>query len=242
MNQRRTFGIIIVLIGGLFLLNSLDIGFDLWDIIGTWWPVVIIAIGALNLIGNGGIRMSGVLIIGVGVYFLLDQLNLIRFDFSDILFPAIVIGVGVFMLMPKAGKQPVGNDYIRQMALFSGADIHCNSQDFKGADLMAVFGGLDVDLRDVTVFDRPARIDVFTAFGGLDIIVPEDHTVKIKGLPLFGGWSNKANKSIASEEADIIVNAFVIFGGMEVKAKPSTMPTESYEDEYEGESDGYKEV
>ncbi len=58
MNQRRTFGIIIVIIGGLFLLNSFNIGFDLWDIIGTWWPLIIIAIGAFNLIGNGGIRMS----------------------------------------------------------------------------------------------------------------------------------------------------------------------------------------
>ncbi len=172
----------------------------------------------------------------------MDELDLIRFDFSDILFPAIVIGSGIYLLMPKAGKHPVGNDYIRQLALFSGADIHCNSQDFKGADLMAVFGGLDVDLRDVTVFDRPAKIDVFTAFGGIDIIVPEDHTVKIKGLPLFGGWSNKANKSIASEEADIIISAFVIFGGMDVKAKASTMPTEPYEEEYEEQSQGYKEV
>lgn len=245
MNQRRIFGIIIVIIGGLFLANSLNIGFDVWDILSDWWPVIIIAIGAFNLVGNGGVRTSGIIIIGVGVYFLLNSLNLINFriDFWDILVPAIIVGVGLYMLLPKGERRANSNDYIRQMVLFSGAEINCNSQDFKGADLTALFGGMDADFRDVSVYERPAKIDVFTAFGGIDLIVPDDHSVKVKGIPLFGGWSNKANKVMTDTEADIIINAVVLFGGLEIKAKKSNLPTEEYDpNEYEDDNDGYTEM
>lgn len=220
MNQRRILGIFIVLIGGLFLLNSFDVGLNAWSIIGTYWPVAIILIGLFNLMGDNGVRVSGVIMIVIGCLFLLETTGFALFGLSawDIVLPLMIILVGAWLLIPKHGAQPSSKHYVKQVAIFSGAEIQCDSEEFKGADVTALFGGVDLDLRGTRVGqDKPAKIDVLAAFGGVDIIVPEGARVKVTGLPIFGGWSNRCHKASEPGEADYHINAFVAFGGMEVK-------------------------
>jgi len=39
-------GIVLLVLGVLFLLGNLDIMyFDFWDFIGDWWPVILIVVG-----------------------------------------------------------------------------------------------------------------------------------------------------------------------------------------------------
>jgi len=42
-------GIILLLIGVLFLLDNMGVEIDLWDIIGDYWPLILIAIGVKNI-------------------------------------------------------------------------------------------------------------------------------------------------------------------------------------------------
>lgn len=220
MNQRKILGVFIVLIGSLFLLNSFDIGLNAWKIIGMYWPVVIIIIGVFNLLGSDGLRISGIIMIAIGCLFLLETTGFALFGLSawDIILPLIIILVGAWLLIPKSGSQASSKHYIKQVAIFSGAEVSCDSEEFKGADVMALFGGIDLDLRGTRVgIDKPAKIDVVAAFGGVDIIVPEGARVKVTGIPIFGGWSNRCKKASEPGEADYHINAFVAFGGMEVK-------------------------
>ena len=222
MNQRRILGVFIVLIGSLFLLNSFDIGLNAWSIVGTYWPVVIIIIGLYNLIGSNGIRISGIIMIIIGSLFLLETTGFSLFGLSawDIIFPLMIILVGAWLLIPKSGGQASSKHFVKQVAIFSGAEVACDSEEFKGADVMALFGGIDLDLRGTRVgADKPAKIEVVAAFGGVDIVVPEGARVKVTGIPLFGGWSNRCNKASEPGEADYHINALVAFGGLEVKDK-----------------------
>ena len=44
-------GLIIILIGVLFLVNNLGWGdIDIWELIGKFWPVILIYIGVKNII------------------------------------------------------------------------------------------------------------------------------------------------------------------------------------------------
>jgi len=222
MTQKRILGIFIVFIGGLFLLDSFNIGIDAWGMVESFWPIIIIAFGITNLIGSDGVRLSGVIMIVVGVIFLIETsgYSVFGLDAWDIILPGIIIIIGVWLLFPKNGSNVSSRHFIKQMAIFSGATTQCDSDEFKGADLVAIFGGLDLDLRYATVGEeKPAKIDVFAAFGGVDIIVPEGMKVMITGIPLFGGWSNKSLKATHSGEADVVINAFVLFGGMDVKTR-----------------------
>jgi hypothetical protein len=42
-------GVILLIIGTLFLLDNLGLNIDLWDIVGTYWPLILIGIGAKNI-------------------------------------------------------------------------------------------------------------------------------------------------------------------------------------------------
>jgi hypothetical protein len=61
-------------------------------------------------------------------------------------------------------------------------------------------------------------LDVFVAFGGAGIKVPEGWQVITHGMPIFGGFENVTAKQRIPAGAPVLdVNATVIFGGLEVK-------------------------
>jgi hypothetical protein len=42
-------GIVLLLIGAVFLISNLGVDIDVWDVLGDYWPVILIAIGAKNI-------------------------------------------------------------------------------------------------------------------------------------------------------------------------------------------------
>jgi putative Mn2+ efflux pump MntP len=42
-------GLILLAIGTLFLLDNLGVNIDVWNIIGDYWPVILIGIGLKNI-------------------------------------------------------------------------------------------------------------------------------------------------------------------------------------------------
>ena len=123
--------------------------------------------------------------------------------------------------MPKkkfADKSMANSDnFIKQLAVFSGANIKNVSKKFEGGDLFALFGGIELDLRNANIsqFEK-TYIDAFAGFGGITIFVPKNCKVKITGVPLFGGWSDTSEPADI-DEPNIEINVFVAFGGLEVK-------------------------
>lgn len=42
-------GVILLVIGVLFMMDNFGIDIDIWDIIGDFWPLILIAIGLKNI-------------------------------------------------------------------------------------------------------------------------------------------------------------------------------------------------
>lgn len=53
MSKRRQdmlfWGIILLAIGVIFMLDNLGVDIDVWDIIGDFWPMILIGIGLKNI-------------------------------------------------------------------------------------------------------------------------------------------------------------------------------------------------
>lgn len=53
MNKKRQeslfWGIILLIIGGIFLMDNLGMDIDIWQIIGDYWPVLLIVIGIQHI-------------------------------------------------------------------------------------------------------------------------------------------------------------------------------------------------
>jgi hypothetical protein len=59
--------------------------------------------------------------------------------------------------------------------------------------VVAVLGGVQLDLREARFSQREVTIDVFTLMGGVDIIVGEDVEVDVSGFGIMGGFDHRAS-------------------------------------------------
>lgn len=219
-------GIIFILIGVSAMFQQLGF-WSLGNIISTWWPLILIGAGVSQLSGKPVSKTSGVVLIALGVLFQMRKLDIITVSLAQFFWPGIIIAIGVSMLLPRNSakknhefsKVEIDEDTVDNLALFSGVKTRNVSKNFRGGSLVAIFGGIDLDLRDAFLLNNGARIDVTSTFGGVDIIVPPDWKIVVKGVPIFGGWSNKTRgRNYDNPDAPVLtLHCFVAFGGVDIK-------------------------
>ena len=212
---RLFFGLLIVAVGTVLLLDNAGV-LDAGEIFGTWWPAVLVLAGILTFAANPRHWPVALIITGIGVAFLLSNLDIV--DIGSIVIPAAIILVGLLVIFGRGlGSTTEAGDRVNSFNVFSGSEIASHSKQFQGGSISAVFGGAEVDLRD-TVPAPDAALDVFAAFGGVEVTVPEGWNVVTRGLPLFGGIDNAtAKEPVPADAPTLAVNATVLFGGLEIK-------------------------
>ena len=212
---RLFFGLLIVAVGTVLLLDNAGT-LDAGEIFGTWWPAIVILAGILTFAANPRHWPVALIITAVGLAFLLSNLDIV--DLGNFIIPAAIILVGLLVLFGRGlGARTEAGDRVNSFNVFSGSEIASHSKQFQGGSISAVFGGAEVDLRD-TVPAPGAELDVFAAFGGVEVTVPAGWNVVTRGLPLFGGIENATAKDPVSADAPTLaVNATVLFGGLEIK-------------------------
>lgn len=217
MNWARVFfGGLIVAAGAILLLDNLG-AFDAGEVIADWWPVALMGGGLISLASNRRHWMVPVLLIGGGALILLRTTGVL--DSLNVLLPILIIVVGLLFLFGRGigtGPSEAGDD-VNSFNLFSGSELASNSRDFKGGKVGAMFGGVELDLRNAELAQR-ARLDVFVAFGGVEISVPRGWQVDISGFPIFGAFENAtAKEELATDPPKLQIDATVLFGGLEIK-------------------------
>jgi hypothetical protein len=96
--------IILILVGGIFLLSNLGIlGDNLWDSIWRLWPIIFIAIGLDSLFRRNEIA-GPVFMIGLGSVFLLGSVGLLGWGAWDILWrlwPILLVAIGLEIIIGR---------------------------------------------------------------------------------------------------------------------------------------------
>ena len=225
------FSVAIIAVGALFLLDNL--GIVRFHDVARWWPAILIALGVVRLVDSHGTvsMIWGGLLAGIGALLLLDNLDLIVFDWR-IVWPAILIGWGILMLFrttqrshhpetSEGGPAPPITDSGRLSlwAMFGGGDRRIDAQNLPGGEISAIFGGFEVDLRHAGLAGGQATIDCNVLFGGVDIQVPEHWTVEVRGASLFGGFSDETRPPRADAPTPapkLTVTGYAMFGGVTV--------------------------
>jgi len=218
-------GVVILVIGLIVLGNrtgitNIDVFFD------GWWTLIIIIPCFIGLFKEN--EKTGNLIgLLIGTALLLVCQNIIDFDLLwDISFPVILIIIGLSIIfkdviggkvnkeIKKLNEKKTGeNEYC---ATFSGQDVKFDGEKFTGAELNAIFGGIECDLRKA-IIEEDTVINTSSIFGGIDILVPENVNVKVKSSSIFGGVSNKKKYSEHQAAQTLYINATCLFGGVDIK-------------------------
>ncbi|MBB6272241.1 putative membrane protein [Pedobacter cryoconitis] len=108
-------------------------------------------------------------------------------------------------------------DFIDSVNVFGGSKRQVYSKNFKGGDIVSVFGGCELDLRQAD-FENTVAIEVVAIFGGVKLIIPPTWIVKSELTPIFGGLDDKRSvNQVASEPPKIItINGVALFGGVSI--------------------------
>jgi hypothetical protein len=217
VNWARAYvGIVIVVVGVLLLLDNTGV-LESGDVISKWWPAPIVLGGILSWFANRRHWVPPLILIAGGTAVLLRTTGVV--DDLGVLLPIILILVGIFVVFGRGfgTRAVVDGDSINSFNMFSGSELASHSRSFRGGKVGALFGGAEIDLRD-SVPAPGATLDVFVAFGGVELKVPEGWVVDIRGLPIFGGFENATTRGRAAPDAPRLeIDATVLFGALEVK-------------------------
>ncbi len=219
MSGRTIFGALLIIVGAGFLLGQMGV-WDFGSIFGTWWPLILIFLGAVQVINRSAPLIGAVILIVVGLVFQGLTLGVFPGNVWALVWSGLLVVAGLWLLFGR-GFQPAAGasseDTVRTFAIFGASNPRNQSAAFRGGSVTSLFAGSDVDLRDAKLAPEGATLEVTTAFGGAKIIVPDDWRVEVTGLPIFGGWSNKARQTPAEGvTAKLHVSCFVMFGGIDV--------------------------
>jgi hypothetical protein len=219
---RVLLGVGMLAVGGLYLLDLGDI-VNAGSIVGTWWPLAMIAFGVMALVGPSRSTIGGGIITFTGVVLLIASLGILPASPGELIFPLLLISVGLGLLLIRSGITTSGRgdpqSQVNGFTIFGGQNIVSRAEMITGGALTAIFGSLELDLRSTKPAPDGAGIEVFTAFGSISVAVPRGWGVTVSGMPLFASFEDKIDRSIelAPDAPRLVVSGVAIFGGVEVK-------------------------
>jgi len=228
--------VIAVLIIGAGVLLFLD-NLGIFHIYNIWrlWPVVVIGVGFSKLFesrGAGGL-VWGLVVIAVGTAFLVDSLGIWHISWG-LIWPLGLVGLGISMLLnamdrkrdsprmpPWANSGTSTSDTLREWVTFGGIKRRVSSQDFQGGEMIAVFGGIEVDLREANMLPgKEVVVDANATFGGIELRVPYSWQVVMRGMGIFGGYEDKTVPPRREEGVTpprLLVTGYAVFGGVSIE-------------------------
>lgn len=229
MKKTKTiiWGIILIAAGVLWALSSLEL-IEVNIFFDGWWTLFIIVPCAISLVTSKD-KISALVGLLVGVLILLCVRDIIDFDMiMKLAVPAVIVLIGTKLIInafsDRKTEQAISDmehnaeNIENVFALFTGIKADCNGKVFRGAEINAIFGGVDYDLRGA-VIEPDCAIKANAVFGGIDIRVPENVKVRVKSTSIFGGTTNKARKPDDGAEniITLYVSALSLFGGVDIK-------------------------
>ncbi len=217
-------GLVFIVIGAIIGLNALEIT-NINIFFDGWWTLIIIIPCFIGLFKTNSGKLGNFIGLAIGIFLLLVAQDIVELEIVlKLLVPFILIAIGVSIIgngiitnkVSKKIKETNKNNLESYAATFSEQNIVKQNEEFNGANLDAVFGGVKLDLQKATI-NQDIVINASAIFGGITILVPSNINVKVKSTPIFGGVSNKVLNNNAENIKTIYINAFSMFGGVDIK-------------------------
>ena len=234
---RTVAGIVLVLLGVLFTLDNFGV-IDAGDVF-RFGPLLLVGAGVVTLSRARLFeqKVAGTIFLLVGGALLLRNLDLISLRLRDVWPLFLVLGGGLLVWASlrrrdratdavssaaAGGRATTDGALLNEFAVMGGGERVIRDPDFRGGEITAIMGGFEIDLRLAGMKEDSAEIEIFTLWGGVDLKVPEEWNVVVKGVPILGGFSNSARSGGSASASGaprktLVVRGTVVMGGVEVK-------------------------
>lgn len=214
-------GAIIVAVGTVLLLSSLKV-LDISSILADYWPLLIVLAAGVIFINDFRSWPVAAFVAVLGGLFQLRELNIIDVQPWSIVWPLIIIFVGVSLLFGRsyAGKRASKSERDDVSAIMAGTTVVNHSKAFKQSNATAIMGGARIDLRQAD-FDKEALIEVFGFWGGVEIVVPENIVIRNQINNIMAGTEDKTKQTTDKKSPVLTVAGTLIMAGVSIRNHPS---------------------
>ena len=229
-NFRNAFWLVMVLVGAAWLLNDIFPGYHLHNIV---WPMALIVFG-IWLITK---RKSSFEHNNWGRKW--DEKWANKKGYNPPFEPIITPVTPVEPVNPENTATPpsstiippVGNstgsanqgtfrgdEYLDAVSIFGGVKKTILSKDFRGGEIVNVFGGAELDFTQADIQGRIV-IDITQIFGGTKIIVPSNWQVVSDLAAVFASVDDKRiNRGVQDNNKILVLKGVSIFAGVDVRS------------------------
>ncbi len=108
------------------------------------------------------------------------------------------------------------------VAIFGGSNLTARHRLAERLNVVSLFGGDELDLRNAQIDGREITINTFAIFGGTTIYLPDSLDVELSGFALFGGNDELGSTRPPRPDApQVRVRSIAIFGGVTVWRLPA---------------------
>ncbi len=219
-------GAVILFVGVVLLLDHMDV-ISAAGLL-RFWPMLLVLGGIVNLL-NECKRIWGICLLIAGVLLQLGNFGLVHVTWA-MLWPMLIIGVGLSLMWGSLKARRVvtegreistGPGALNEVAVFSGVEKRIMGKNFRGGRLVAIFGGIEIDLWQAEMEGDTAILQVDAIFGGVELRVPDTWLVSSEGQGIFGGYSDTTRLNPPSDpnqpRKTLVVRGMALFGGVEIR-------------------------
>jgi hypothetical protein len=245
ITPQAVLGLLIIVMGVMLTADNLGLA-DTEYFIWRYWPTILIAVGFAKMFqgrGSSGRVFGGILAL-VGSAMVAERVFDLPIDVGD-WWPMILVILGIVIISRarggsrlRAAQVPPGppgepdlatlgtpahagatlsnETTVSEFAMWAGKQRRLSSAAFRHADLTAIMGGIELDLRQAATANGEAVVDLFVMWGGVEIWVPPDWAVSNQVGLLMAGAEDKSSGTQDAKHR-LIVRGFVLMGGIEIK-------------------------
>ena len=115
-----------------------------------------------------------------------------------------------------ATAEATKEDMLDVVAVFGGVKKVVFSKNFRGGEVVCVFGGCEINLTQAD-FTGLIKLEIEAIFGGAKLIVPANWQVRSEASAILGGIDDKRDPvASASSDKILVLQGTAICGGIEI--------------------------
>jgi len=218
-NWRNSTWVIMIIVGVAFLLDDIVPGFNMHDVA---WPIMIIGFGlwmilrrnqSWNIKGNKHDWKN----------YRKEKWDWRHYEQSNPTEPVVDYTTTASSTPPPdpsaTGFRPSADDYLDAVSVFGGVKKTILSKNFKGGEIVNVFGGAEIDFTQANI-NGHVVIDITQIFGGTKILVPANWRVVPDMSAVFASVDDKRMKTSAPADSDkiLVLKGVSIFAGVDIRS------------------------
>jgi hypothetical protein len=229
---RLLMGLAFLWLGALWTLDNL--GFIDAEVIVRWWPLLVMVFGLAKLLGWGTRQstFAAVLWLLAGTWLMLHALGVVRYGIAG-LWPLVLILIGGRIVMnstrsssvrqapgPGAASASTGADgRVKVDAVMAGMERRFRAGVFGGGVVNSVMANVELDLREATLADARAELEVNAVLGGIVLRVPRGWAVVNEATPVMGAIEDHTEPPAATETRrdTLVLRGAAVMGGIEIR-------------------------